>query len=349
MKPRERFVRVLNFQSPGDRLPMVEWAAWWDQTIIRWRAEGLPETADFRQPDGLGPSLRYFGLDELYCLSARPIGPDCPLPAYHGAGILKDEAAYEAMLPRLYTDQAIERLCQTAQSLNERHQAGELSIRLWLDGFFWFPRSLFGIEDHFYAFYDQPDLMRRINEDLVRFHQRTLDALLPVLVPDIVGFAEDMSYNHGPMLSRDLFDQFIGPYYHRLVPRLKAAGMKVFVDSDGQVHELLPWLIGCGIEGIYPLERQSGVDVNEIRAQYPRFLMLGGFDKRVMNQGERAIRTEFERLLPAMRSGGYIPSVDHQTPPGVSLNDYRLYLSLFRKYASDMLNYAHNCTEVPHD
>jgi uroporphyrinogen-III decarboxylase len=150
----------------------------------------------------------------------------------------------------------------------------------------------------------------------------------------MVGFAEDMSYNHGPMLSQNLYNQFVGPYYRQLVPRLKAAGMKVFVDSDGQVHELLPWLIDCGIEGIYPLERQSGVDVQKIRAAYPRFLMLGGFDKRVMNQGESAIRAEFERLLPVMQSGGFIPSVDHQTPPGVSLDDYRLYLQLLREYAA---------------
>jgi hypothetical protein len=34
-----------------------------------------------------------------------------------------------------------------------------------------------------------------------------------------------------------------------------------------------------------------------------------------------------------MRSGGYIPSVDHQTPPEVSLDDYRLYLQLLKEYA----------------
>ena len=31
------------------------------------------------------------------------------------------------------------------------------------------------------------------------------------------------------------------------------------------------------------------------------------------------MREEFERLLPVMRQGGFLPSVDHQTPPGVSL------------------------------
>lgn len=43
---------------------------------------------------------------------------------------------------------------------------------------------------------------------------------------------------------------------------------------------------------------------------------------------------EFERLLPLWRSGGFIPSCDHQTPPAVSPDDYRLYLKLFAEYAA---------------
>ena len=52
----------------------------------------------------------------------------------------------------------------------------------------------------------------------------------------------------------------------------------------------------------------------------------------VMNQGEEAIRGEFERILPVMRSSRYIPSVDHQTPPGVSFEEYKLYVKIFEEY-----------------
>ena len=62
--------------------------------------------------------------------------------------------------------------------------------------------------------------------------------------------------------------------------------------------------------------------------------MIGHFNKMVMNRGEQAMREEFERLLPLMRTGGFIPSVDHQTPPGVSLNEYRLYLKLLNEYVT---------------
>jgi hypothetical protein len=46
------------------------------------------------------------------------------------------------------------------------------------------------------------------------------------------------------------------------------------------------------------------------------------------------MREEFERLVPIMRTGGFIPSVDHQTPPAVSIDDYRLYLRLLEEYTA---------------
>jgi len=46
------------------------------------------------------------------------------------------------------------------------------------------------------------------------------------------------------------------------------------------------------------------------------------------------MRAEFERLLPLMRSGGFIPSVDHQTPPHVTLDEYRLYRRLLNEYTA---------------
>ena len=332
MTPRERFLKTLNFEKPDDRLPMVEWAAWWDQTLDRWKQEGLPPDITW------DASLEHFGLDKLICLHAVGRSGTCPAPASHGAGIVTDARSYADIRPCLYADTTIEAVKQQALDLKTRHDRGEVIIRLWLDGFFWFPRTLFGIEPHFYAFYDQPDLLHRMNDELADFNIRVVEALFPILVPDMVGFAEDMSYNHGPMLSYKLFKAFITPYYQRVIPHIKKWGVKVLVDSDGDITSMIPWLTEAGIEGVYPLEKQAGVDIAAIRHNYPDFLMLGGYDKMVMSKDEAAMRAEFERLLPVMRSGGYIPSVDHQTPPGVSLDNYRIYVRLFEEYTHKAIN-----------
>jgi len=324
MTARERFLAVINGKMPDDRIPMVEWAAWWwDTTIVRWIKEGMPAELDFAQ------SQRYFGLDEMHCIGCSPRTPPAP---GHGLGVIQNEEDYERIRKDTYPEAAIEGIVNGAKSLKSRHDSGEIIIRVWLDGFFWFPRRLFGIEPHMYAFYDYPELMKKITQDLCDFNMLALKELFKVMKPDFVGYAEDMSYNHGPMISEECFNRFMLPHYKTMNNFVHENGVKSLVDSDGDVTVMIPWFEKSGIDGVYPLERQANVDIAKIREEYPKFIMLGGYDKMVMNKGEAAIRGEFERILPVMRSGYYIPSVDHQTPPGVSFEDYKIYIKLFREY-----------------
>ena len=61
---------------------------------------------------------------------------------------------------------------------------------------------------------------------------------------------------------------------------------------------------------------------------------FGHFDKMCMKFGEEAMRKEFERLLPSCIAGKVIPAVDHQTPPDVSIENYRTYVRLLKEYAN---------------
>ncbi len=324
MAHRERFLAVLNGELPDDRLPIMEWATWWDLTIQRWRNEGLPPELDWTA------IKTYFGLDmDLQLWFPQPGGPIKP----KGEGYwIEDAADYEAIREHLYPWPPYFD-ADAWRGHQRRQQNGEVVLWITLNGFFWWPRVLFGIEPHLFAFYDQPELMHRINADQAHYMLRCLERMAEVFVPDFMTFAEDMSYNHGPMISKEQFDEFLAPYYRRVVPWLREHGIAVLVDSDGDVEPLIPWLESVGILGILPLERMAGVDVNRVRANHPEWIMIGGFDKTVMHLGEGPIRREFERLMPAMRSSRFIPSVDHQTPPGVSIEDYRLYLRLLAEYA----------------
>src|SRR5664279_3456118 len=97
---RSRFVKALRGEKPVDRLPIVEWATWWDQTIYRWRGEGLPPELDWVD------IKRHFDLDVDYQLWFPQFGPGSPPnpPTVHGQGWIANEVDYEALLPFLYPD-----------------------------------------------------------------------------------------------------------------------------------------------------------------------------------------------------------------------------------------------------
>ena len=329
MTTRERFANIMRFQ-PVDRLPRMEWATWWDKTITRWESEGLavPPHPYLPKNEAL---QQHLGLDLHLQVWIGFFTPQTPRAPGHGLPIIANNDDYTRILPTLYPEHLPVR-AELLAAYRRYQLSGEGICWATVDGPFWGPRTLLGIEPHLYAFYDEPELMHRINSDLVDYNIRKLEQLCEHYVPEFITIAEDMSYNNGPMLSERQFDEFLLPYYRKLIKFLNDRDILVFIDSDGDVTKMIPWFERAGIQGVLPLERQAGVDVDLLRERHPHFLLLGHYDKMVMPLGEEKMRAEFERLLPAMKKGGFIPSVDHQTPPGVSLENYRIYLRLLNEY-----------------
>lgn len=320
----ERFRAVMNIQ-PVDRLPRWEWAMWWDLTIDRWHREGLPEKLT-----DVFEIHEYFGLDPYKQFWFSTTDGTIEAVQHHVQGMVTNMDAYRLVRPTLYPDHTA--AIQAMRPWSCRQAAGDAVVWITLEGFFWFPRTLLSFERLMLAYYDEPELVHQINRDLLHFNMRLLDEIERNCVPTFVTIAEDMTYNHGPMISRRMCEEFMTPYYRPLIDRLKDMGAVAIVDTDGDVTSLVPWLESVGVDGVLPLERQAGVDGMRLREAYPKLRMIGHFNKLVMHKGEAAIREEFERLRPLVKTGGVIPSVDHQTPPEVSLKDYRLYLNLLNEY-----------------
>jgi hypothetical protein len=322
----ERFRAVMNFQ-PVDRLPRWEWAMWWDQTIDRWHGEGLPSELAFNDVFGIA---RHFGLDPYQQFWFSTTEATIEATQHHVEGVVSSMDDYLRIKPRLFPNHSA--AIDSMRPWAARQKEGQAVVWATLEGFFWFPRTLMNIECLSYAFYDQPELVHAINQDLTEFNLDLIRNMSKSCTPVFMTLAEDMSYNHGPMISRAIFDEFLAPYYLRITAALAELDIMLIVDTDGDVTQLVPWLLEVGVAGVLPLERQASVDGMKLRDEFPTLRMIGHFDKLTMNRGEAAMRAEFERLQPLMKSGGFIPSVDHQTPPGVSLEQYRCYLRLLDEY-----------------
>jgi len=334
MTNRERFHAVMNGDSDVDRSPVLEWAHWWDKTTSLWENEGLPTGLDRQE------LYDYFELDRNIQFWFANYTKDFPYKSEHSATYITDENDYNNFKKYLYPHNAVASVIDSIEDAIPQHESGQSIVWYTLEGFFWYPRQLFGIEPHLYSFYDYPELYHRICEDMLEWQLRVIEQFSKHIKADFMTFAEDMSYNNGPMVSEDIFEEFIAPYYKRLIPEIKKYGTRVFVDTDGDVTKLIDWLVRAGVEGILPLERQAGVDITKLQNNHPDFIWLGGFDKMCLFKDETAIDAEFERLLPVFRKGKFIPSVDHQTPPGVSLKNYKYYVKKFKEISTQACNDA---------
>ena len=194
-------------------------------------------------------------------------------------------------------------------------------------GFFGTPRYLMGEVAFLIAWLDDPVLVQRMIDVLLRLWTALYDRVLQEVKVDCIHLWEDMSYKNGPLISPALFHRFQVPAYRALTEVARRHGVDVvLLDTDGDCTSLIPGFLEGGVTGLYPFEVQAGMDVREIRRRFPRLQILGGVDKKEIAGGKARIDAELDRRLPGMvRAGGYIPMVDHQVPPEVSWSDYRYY------------------------
>ena len=207
---------------------------------------------------------------------------------------------------------------------------------IWSDrwgGFFGPLRNLVGIERLCILFYKDPAFLEEMMDTDADFIIEMLTQILDVVNIDAFMYWEDMAYKTAPLISPKLARQYMLPRYKRVNDFLKHRGVPfIGLDSDGQIHPLIPVWLEAGINFLWPFEVQAGMDVLEVRKEYGKDLrIIGGFDKRALAKGPAAIDAECQRLKPLINEGGYIPCLDHVVPPDVPFKNYCYFMKKLKE------------------
>lgn len=206
-------------------------------------------------------------------------------------------------------------------------RAFPLAIAGFPGGFFGTPRNILGEENLLFSYFDDPELIRTIINDLCNFWIGLYDKVLDQTTADLALLWEDMSFKNGPLISPKLAREFMLPAYKKLTGFFRDRGVKtILLDTDGDCWSLIPIFMEGGVTGVYPFEVNANMNVVEVRKAFPTLQMMGGMDKVQLAHGKEAIDRELEAKIPFMlKHGGYIPHVDHHVPPDVSWQDFMYY------------------------
>jgi uroporphyrinogen-III decarboxylase len=95
----------------------------------------------------------------------------------------------------------------------------------------------------------------------------------------------------------------------------------------------LDLIVESGINGLWPLEVNAGMNALSVRKKYgDKLFLIGNLDKiELMKRGE-AMRKEVDSKLPALKElGGYIPGADHLIPAEMSIAGFREYADYVKR------------------
>jgi len=360
MAPGARKLRRAYAIEPGAPIYHREFGYY---CLDRWREQGLPEDADLAEwfhydPPGVH-SLRRLGWCEAAFVPAfeekiiEDRGEHEVYQDYVGRHVLAFKGRRNGFMPE-YLDHPVKDMktwvenCKWRmdpatperwEGFDERMDkakaaAGEgMFLSQGLVGGYMYLRSLIGPADLLYAFYDMPEVIHDAMQTWLALAEAVLRRHQQHVTLDEIFLAEDICYNHGPLISPEMMREFLLPYYQQLISGVKARQIDrsrhlyVQIDTDGLAKATIPiYRESIGMDVMSPFEVASGCDVVAIGRQYPSLVISGGIDKRELAKGKDAIDRMVERIFPAMRErGGYIPTCDHGVPEEVTLEDYLHY------------------------
>lgn len=351
MTDLERFYACLEYR-PVDRRPFWTWGAW-PETLQRWEGEGHAAELEALHRRYGDRKLKYGGwFFPCPPFEKKIISEEAEHLVYiNEEGITMRELKHNprSSMPQ-FLSFPVEDRAQFRRFWRERMNP-DLNLRLgdgWPEklrairaaneplfifsdrwgGFFGPLRNLLGVERLCTLFYDDPAFLEEMMEADADFIIAVMEQVLSAITIDAFAFWEDMAYRHGPLLSPALARKYMLPRYRRVVDFLRGRGVKfIGLDSDGRIDGLIPVWLEAGLNFLFPFEVQSGMDVNAVRREYGRELLIwGGVDKRALAMDRPRIEAELARLRPLIEAGGYIPFTDHSLPPDVPFDNYRYYL-----------------------
>lgn len=185
----------------------------------------------------------------------------------------------------------------------------------------------FGYEEYLSLLLENPILAEYFNEKNVECQLKNLEKYLDIVGDeiDIIQFGDDLGTQTAPYISPKLYRKIIKPYHlklyetvHRLKPKLK-----VFLHSCGSIYELIPDLIGIGVDVLNPVQTTAAnMEPMRLKIEFGKDLVFwgGGVEtQRVMLFGtpEEVRKQVRERIDIFAPQGGFVFTQIHNILPDV--------------------------------
>lgn len=357
MNSRERYYAITHYES-FDRLFHWEMGPYED-TTKRWHQEGMPQDTSLatlagydplgHAPIGLGliPGFSYEVLEEkgeyrIYrdgdgvLKRIRKDTPPPAMPQYLKFPLQTRADWKEIFVPRLDPNDP-KRIPDNLDELKQQYQNRDYPLGINAGSLFGWLRNWMGAENITVMLYDDPAFVHEMMDHIADLVVTVLKKVVFEIDFDFAQMWEDMAYKSASLISPKHVREFMMPGYRKITDLLHSAGIDVIMlDSDGNVDELIPLWLECGINFIYPMEVAAGMDVVHLRQKFGKHLIIGGgMDKRILASDKDAIYEMVMSKKALMLEGGYVPGVDHAIPPDISWDNFMYYRQLLNNIAPE--------------
>jgi uroporphyrinogen decarboxylase len=176
-----------------------------------------------------------------------------------------------------------------------------------------------GYDDFLIRFATEPDFVHAFFARVLEIQLQVIEPYYSVLGPyiDLTTSGDDFGMQMGPLISPQMFEEFIAPYFSARIGRTKALGQCTYWHhSCGSVYALLDRMIACGVDILNPVQTSAAqMDPRTLKARFgDRLVFWGGVDVQqfLPTATPEQVREQVLALVETLgQGGGYVVAPAH--------------------------------------
>jgi len=185
-------------------------------------------------------------------------------------------------------------------------------------------------------------LLNKMLEIYLRLYKNYLDAVGEYV--DVIMVMDDLGGQNGPLISLEMYREFIKPIHRRLWGYIKEnTNAKLFLHSCGSIVQFIPDLIELGVDVVNPVQvSAAGMDTASLKKEFGASISFwGGIDtQKVLPSGsEMDVENEVKRRIADLApGGGYVLTAVHNIQAGVRPENVVAMYDAALKYGTYPIN-----------
>ncbi len=212
-------------------------------------------------------------------------------------------------------------------------------------GFFAFPNFMYGhygYANYFMAYALYPEVIERgfkLQADAAEVHNRiAARAIIEGGLPRLLRLDHDMADSRGTLVDVKSLDRIWFPHFARAVKPLLDAGIRLIWHCDGNLMEMVPRFLECGLGGFQGFQYEDGMDYEKICRMKTRdgddLFIIGGVSvTTTLPHGKPDdVRRQIDWLVEKGPRTGLMLGGSSSIAPGVPLENMKTLIEGFRHY-----------------
>jgi len=212
---------------------------------------------------------------------------------------------------------------------------GERAIVFLTHDAFEFSHYLHGMNNLLMDYITNPEFVKRLARVVIDYKRRVMERAIDEGA-DIALTGDDYAYRTAPIMSPDMFREFVLPYLQEMVDVAKDKGVPFIKHTDGNLWLIVDMIVDTGIDALDPLEPIADMDIGEVKERYgDRIALAGNVDcTELLTRGTEGdvVEAVKETIAKAGVGGGYILASSNSIHPGVKPENYRAMVKAAREY-----------------